>query len=159
MSAAQVRSRATRRAFVLGGGAALVVSGLVATKWYNVFADTSAADTLAPAEALELAQKRAAYLIDIRRPDEWQKTGIAAPALAMDLRQPDFFEKLKALRESDPNKPIILICARGVRSANMRQRLQEMQVDKVFDVPEGMLGSGAGAGWIARGLPLRSFPE
>jgi rhodanese-related sulfurtransferase len=93
-------------------------------------------------------------LIDIRRPDEWQATGTAKGAHRLDLRNPGFIDALSAIVAGDRTRPIALICARGVRSARIANLLTENGFASIIDVPEGMLGSSAGPGWIARGLPL-----
>jgi hypothetical protein len=41
----------------------------------------------------------------------------------------------------------------------MNKRLEAAGFDNILDVPEGMLGSGAGPGYIERGLPLRQATE
>jgi hypothetical protein len=41
----------------------------------------------------------------------------------------------------------------------MNTRLASAGFTDVLDVPEGMLGSGAGPGWIASALPLRAPTE
>lgn len=93
-------------------------------------------------------------LVDIRRPDEWQRTGVGEGALPLDMRRDDFIDALNAATSGDTSKPVALICARGVRSARMTQRLSDAGYTTLIDVPEGMLGSGAGPGWLAKGLPV-----
>lgn len=100
------------------------------------------------------AQAGQLLLVDIRRPDEWQASGSAAPAARLDMRRPDFAEALLALAHGDRAAPIALICARGVRSARTAARLRDAGFTRVSDVAEGMFGSRAGPGWIARGLPV-----
>jgi rhodanese-related sulfurtransferase len=94
-------------------------------------------------------------LIDIRRPDEWQATGIGQGAKPLDMRQDDFAGALLRLVEGNAAAPVALICARGVRSARLSTRLAGAGFGHVINVPEGMLGAAEGPGWIARGLPLR----
>lgn len=94
-------------------------------------------------------------LIDIRRPDEWEATGIPDGAQAIDMRRPDFTDALLAVADQDRSRPIALICARGVRSAKLGERLTAAGFQNVLNVPEGMLGSGAGPGWLALGLPVQ----
>jgi len=112
-----------------------------------------AAEVMTPPEALAAAEKGAILIVDIRRPDEWQRTGIAQYAVAIDLRDDEFFDRLAAARSS-ATQPIAVICARGVRSARMTKRLQEAGLGPLIDIPEGMLGSSAGPGWLDRGLPI-----
>lgn len=93
-------------------------------------------------------------MIDIRRPDEWARTGVGEGAVALDMRRPDFIDALLALTAGRRDQPVALICARGVRSRGMRKRLRSAGFTEVLDVPEGMLGSGAGPGWLASELPV-----
>ena len=93
-------------------------------------------------------------LVDIRRPDEWALTGVGQGAHPLDMRRDDFTAALSNLLQDNPDRPVALICARGVRSRFMVRKMQQAGFHTVLDVPEGMLGSGAGPGWIKRGLPV-----
>jgi len=151
------QSKPTRR-WVLGGAAASIAGGgaFFASKWFNVFADASGHGALTVEAAFQQAQDGQIYLIDIRRPDEWARTGIATPAIPLDMRRTDFETVLHAVFADNGMRPIALICARGVRSDRMNTRLEAAGFTQVLDVPEGMLGSGAGPGYIERNLPLRA---
>jgi len=146
----------TRRLFLAGGGAAVVGGGVFAAKWFNIFADASGNGMLSVADAYEQAEAGQIYLIDIRRPDEWQKTGVAVPAIPLDMRRKDFETVLRAVFAESGNKPVALICARGVRSDRMDNRLKAEGFSDIIDVPEGMLGSGAGPGYLKSDLPVRA---
>ncbi len=116
---------------------------------------TAMAETTLDAEtAFKRAEAEDLLLIDIRQPEEWSETGSAKGATRLDLRSPDFLDALAALSGGDRNRPIALICASGGRSARMARALTEAGFTSVLDVSEGMLGSSAGPGWIARGLPV-----
>ncbi|SCZ55179.1 Rhodanese-related sulfurtransferase [Epibacterium ulvae] len=93
-------------------------------------------------------------LVDIRTPREWAATGIAEGAHPIDMRRDDFVEALQGVVGENRSAPIALICARGVRSARMTIRLSEAGFNNIIDVPEGMLGSKAGPGWINSNLPV-----
>ncbi|WP_281991399.1 rhodanese-like domain-containing protein [Sulfitobacter geojensis] len=146
-------SRFARRGFLLGAGAAIGVAGLAGARWFNIAATVQERDLTAP-EALAAAQAGEILLVDIRRPDEWTRTGIGQGAVAIDMRRTDFIEVLLGHVGGRRDVPVALICARGVRSAKMSARLDAAGFTQVLDVPEGMSGSGAGPGWIKRGLPL-----
>ena len=105
-------------------------------------------------EAYELSMRGDIILIDVRTPGEWKKTGIGASARAISMHLPGFFDKINAAVRGDKSKAIALICARGNRSNRMQTALVERGYTNVIDVAEGMLGSRAGPGWIAKGLPL-----
>ncbi|WP_299154441.1 rhodanese-like domain-containing protein [uncultured Tateyamaria sp.] len=142
---------------MLGTGLAAVVGGgTFAATWFNIFADADAKGALSVEAADAQATKGEIYLIDIRRPDEWERTGVGQSAIPIDMRRKDFEATLQALYDKQGIRPVALICARGVRSDRMNTRLKAAGFTDILDVPEGMLGSGAGPGWIARDLPLRS---
>jgi rhodanese-related sulfurtransferase len=144
--------RVSRRAALLLCAGVLATGGAIAAQWYNILARNGAA-TLTPREAYAAAQRGDILLVDIRRPDEWARTGLAEGAMPIDMRRPDFAEKL-LMYAGTSDRAIALICARGVRSRQLSRQLGEAGFTNVIDVPEGMLGSGAGPGWIGAGLPL-----
>ena len=153
------RARLTRRTalgagVVALGGGALAWPALRDGFWAALTQDTGAAALAAP-DALERVRTGALVLVDIRRPDEWARTGIAEGALALDMRRADFAEALTAALGGNRSAPVAVICARGVRSAALANRLAAAGFTALIDVPEGMMGSRAGPGWLARGLPVR----
>jgi len=156
-AADQASSRVARRGFVLGAVAVLALGGFAYGRWYNVGASLEGGGALDVAEAHRAALSGDVILIDIRRPDEWRRTGVPEGAVALDMRRSDFIEALLAQTQGARDVPVALICARGVRSRGLGQRLAGAGFERVLDVPEGMLGSGAGAGWLARGLPVVAY--
>jgi len=114
--------------------------------------------TIAAPDAFAQAQAGKLTLIDIRRPDEWKQTGVAKDALQINMAHPQgtagFVDQVAAETGGDRNAPIGLICRTGNRSSHMQQALREAGFTQVYNINEGMAGSGAGPGWIARGLPL-----
>ena len=98
-------------------------------------------------------------LIDIRTPDEWDQSGVAAPAHLIDMQNKGFVRDLKALMAAHPGKPVAMICATGARSGFVTKRLAEYGFTGLIDVSEGMYGSAAGPGWLKRGLPVRKSAE
>jgi rhodanese-related sulfurtransferase len=151
-------SRITRRGLVVGGavvgGVGLLMLGAIGSvRWFNVSAQVSGGD-LSVSDALRAVQSGEITLVDIRRPDEWNATGVAKGAVPIDMRRDDFIDLLLAKTDGDTSAPVALICARGVRSARMSSRLKAAGFTRIIDVPEGMLGSGAGPGWLKSGLPV-----
>ena len=143
-----------RRA-VLAGGAALAATLAAAAGaggWARAMRPDETA-ALTPPEALAAMGAGTLVLVDVRRPDEWSLTGIAAGAVPIDMRRPDFVGAVTAARKGR-DVPVAVICARGVRSRRMAGALREAGLGSVVDVPEGMLGSRLGPGWLARGLPV-----
>ncbi|MFK7751353.1 MAG: rhodanese-like domain-containing protein [Sedimentitalea sp.] len=147
----------TRRR-LLGLGVVAIASGYVG--WRQL--------TAAPLYAGGSLEVRAAHksvtsgdvmLIDIRRPDEWKRTGTPQGAHLLDMRREDFASVLTEIAAGDTDRPIALICARGVRSARTSLRLSAAGFTNIIDVPEGMLGSRAGPGWLKQNLPTDVYPK
>ena len=63
---------------------------------------------------------------------------------------------LSTHRSQGPSDPIALICRTGNRTTQVQRYLQGQGFTNVYNVKEGMAGSGAGPGWIKRGLPVES---
>ena len=110
-----------------------------------------------PQQAFEQTKNNQIILVDIRRPDEWKNTGIPKGAMPIDMRDKNFVAKIKKLYQTH-NKPIALICAHGVRSKRLAKKIKEININ-VIDVPEGMLGSNHGPGWIKRKLPIKQLAQ
>lgn len=146
-----------------GLGVVVLVSGLVASPSQAQVTPASPAapaalDTLSAVQAHERAQAGEVTLIDIRQPEEWRQTGVALGVKRVSMRQPGggqaFAQGIYEAAGRDLDAPIVLICRTGSRTSRLVPLLKEMGFTNVVDVPEGMLGSRAGPGWIARGLPV-----
>jgi len=167
MTDAQIRSRLTLSRLLVGLAtflATVAVAGVLwmvlapVSFWAILTPDYTGAD-LSVTRAHEQAIAGEITLIDIRRPDEWRKTGVGEGAAPLDMRRKDFTKALRVLVGGDLDRSVALICARGVRSAKMSKRLNEAGFTRIIDVPEGMLGSRAGPGWLASKLPTRPYRE
>ncbi|MBK1734799.1 peptidylprolyl isomerase [Halorhodospira abdelmalekii] len=109
-------------------------------------------------ELAELAAE-GVTLIDIRRPDEWQQTGVVEGSYlltAFDWRGrfvPDFPEQLAQLVERD--EPFMIICRVGNRTAFLARALAEqLDYEQVYNITEGITD------WIADGRTVtRACPE
>ena len=134
----------------------VALASLAALTLIPAFAATglemSAPDALAQLKAGKL------ILVDIRTPDEWKQTGVAQGAVRLDMQHPKgapgFMEDLLKLTKGDKNAPVALICRTGNRTTQVQRYLEAQGFTQVFNVREGMAGSGAGPGWIKRGLPV-----
>lgn len=142
--------RPSRRAML--GAIVLVAGGAAGYGW--VMRRPFAGAAMSAPEAHRAAGAGEIWLVDIRRPDEWARTGVPEHAQPIDMRRADFTAALARLRAVDPDRPVALICARGVRSSQLAARLDAAGIGRVVDVPEGMLGAPSGPGWLARGLPV-----
>lgn len=148
-----------RRAFIGAGALSLLsAGGFVAADGQNLFYTALTEDfpggILSAPEAHTKAVAGEITLIDIRRPDEWERTGSGEGAHRIDLRVENFAALVQEAAGGDLNAPVALICARGVRSARTSNQLLAAGFSNIIDVPEGMLGSAAGPGWLERGLPV-----
>lgn len=99
---------------------------------------------LTPAQATQLINREDAQVIDVREQSEWAKGRIAGsrhiPVGQLDQRIGDL-EKFK-------ERPLIVVCASGMRSASACSTLRKAGFEKVF-----ALDGGIGA-WEQAGLPL-----
>lgn len=99
-------------------------------------------------------------LVDIRRPEEWRQTGVAQGAKRINMLHPKglqgFAQELYASVGQDLNAPIVLICRTGNRTSRLQPILKQAGFTNIRHVPEGMVGSRAGPGWIKRGLPIEA---
>lgn len=112
------------------------------------------------ADAFALAETGEITLIDIRRPEEWRQTGVAKGVNTINMLHPQglpgFAREVYATVGNDLDAPIVLICRTGNRTSRLQPILTEMGFTNVRHVPEGMIGSRSGPGWIARGLPVEA---
>ena len=116
----------------------------------------NAGPILSAPEAFEKSRAGEITLIDIRTPREWRQTGIATGALPIDMTKKSFVQEILAAVDGNKDAPIGIICRTGNRTTYTQKALQEMGFTEVYNVKEGMAGSGAGPGWIQRGLPVEA---
>lgn len=110
-------------------------------------------------QAYTALQEDRIRLLDIRSPKEWRETGVAQGAWPVSMHDIRFTTRLGTARELAESRPIALICATGNRSGLVTRALRMAGHDDLVDVPEGMLGSSAGPGWIKAGLPVVSMDD
>ncbi len=103
---------------------------------------------IAPREARE-RQSTGALLVDVREADE-QALGMARDALALPGST---LAEQAAVRLSDHDAELLLICARGRRSLLAAETLRTLGYARVTSVAGGM------ARWQAEGLPLAGAAE
>lgn len=136
---------------------------LLLTLLLSVGCSQAAGPSLTPGEALAKAKAGEITLIDIRTPREWRQTGVAPVAKRIDMQDPKgptaFLSNVMEAVDGDKTAPIALICRTGNRSGYMQQQLESVGFTNVYNVPEGMMGSKAGPGWIQRGLPVEPCPN
>lgn len=140
----------TRRAVL----ASIISAPIMGVGFYAVSGEDIPKTNLSPTEAHIAIQAGDIILIDVRQPQEWNDTGVAPGARLIDMRRTDFITQIRKLRDENPDTPIGFICARGVRSHNVSTWAAKAGIGNLIDIPEGMLGSRAGPGWLGRGLPV-----
>ncbi len=117
----------------------------------------AAAQTISAPEAWEAARAGKLTIIDIRTPPEWKQTRVAQGAQLIDMLHPGgpvgFMNEVLAKVGGDKTAPIALICRTGNRTAQVLRYLRAQGFTNAVHIPEGMAGSAAGPGWLARGLP------
>jgi rhodanese-related sulfurtransferase len=102
--------------------------------------------TLTPAQAVHMINRENAVIIDIREQEAFRKAHIidSVRAAADDFTQKRM-EKYK-------NKPLILVCTRGMQAANLAPTL------KAQGFTEVMVLAGGISAWQEAGLPLVKKP-
>ena len=111
-----------------------------------------------PAELLD-AQERGAVVIDIRREEEWQQTGIIAGAETLTAFEagggvhPGFLDGFRALAPS-PDTPIMLYCRSGNRTASLGNALiEQLGFTNVTHLSDGITG------WLGDGRETEAYAE
>jgi rhodanese-related sulfurtransferase len=153
------RTMMTRRCVVAAAGRVVAAAPV----WLAMANAAAAGDgVLSAGAAQRMVADGAVTLIDVRTPQEWRRTGIAAGAKRADILDRDgiegFIGAVLAAVEGDRRRPVALICARGFRSTRAQALLHKRGFATVYNVREGMLGRDGAKGWIAAGLPLEPCP-
>ncbi len=116
--------------------------------------------TLATAEViatspqqLQQLQQQNAVLIDIRRADEWQRSGMIAGSHGVTFfdgaGQYDIQAWLAEYRQRvKAGQPVVLICRSGRRTAAIGRMLEAHGIAQVYHL------SGGIRGWLQAGQPL-----
>lgn len=108
---------------------------------------------LSPAEAAKLVADGKAVLVDVREPNEWADTGVAAPAALLPKSEFDagLAGDWQAFLAKVGDKQIITYCRSGRRSAAVAEALAA-KGHKVAN-------AGGFQGWQDAGLPTRRPTE
>ena len=114
--------------------------------------------SLSVREAHEAAKAGKLVLVDIRTPEEWADTGVPEGAIKLDMTGSAFEVRLAALKLDHPGKPIALICRTGNRTSTLQKTLAGRGWKELVDVRGGLLGNPRDKGWLAEGLPVKSYP-
>lgn len=81
-----------------------------------------------------LTKDKTVQLVDVRTPEEYAAGHIEGARL-IDFYDADFAARIGQL---DKNKPVMVYCAAGGRSASAAEQLNKMGFKKVYDLAGGM---------------------
>ena len=106
-------------------------------------AAAAVARNIAPADALSLVKARPnLYLLDVRTPQEFQQARIAgAQLIPID-------QVMQRVGELPQNRPILVYCAVGSRSAQVFSFLARRGYTEVYNLDGGIYA------WAAKGYPV-----
>ncbi len=104
-------------------------------------------------EQLKTMLEQDVPIYDVRRPEEWRKTGVVEDSRLLTFvdksgrLKPDFLPRFTA--EVDKNQPVILICRTGNRTDTLARHLVEkLGYTQVYNVRDGITR------WIAEKQPV-----
>ena len=104
-------------------------------------------------EQLKTMLQQGTPVYDIRRPEEWQQTGVVADSQLLTFVDdrgrmlPDFMHRFTSTVGKDD--PVILICRTGSRTSTLARHLVEhMGYTQVYNVHDGITR------WIRDGQPV-----
>ena len=102
---------------------------------------------------LQELQSQNVPIYDVRRPEEWRKTGVVAGSRLLTFVDdngrmlPDFLTSFSA--QVGKNDPVILICRTGSRTNTLGHLLADkLGYTQVYNVRRGITG------WVAEKLPV-----
>lgn len=94
-------------------------------------------------EQLKTMLEQGVPIYDVRRPEEWQKTGVVKGSHLLTFvdksgrLKPNFLPQFTA--ETDKNKPVILICRTGNRTDTLaRYLVDKLGYTQVYNVRDGI---------------------
>lgn len=124
----------------------------------SLFVSRSYADvTEIDNDKLEQLRANGVAIVDVRRQDEWEHTGVIAGSHRFTFFDEKgrydakaWLEKLDAVVE--PDQPVVLICARGVRSAKIADLLDKrLGYTHVHNVTKGIVA------WLGEKRPVEKI--
>ncbi len=155
-----MRSAVFTKFGALGLVALLIVTATGLWAWQTRYAMSgNQGNFLEVRQAHKRAKSGEIVLVDVRRPNEWRASGVPASGHAITMHQNNstFLRQLLAATGGDKSKSLALICATGGRTTWLQARLRKAGFTNLINVTEGMMGSGYGAGWLKKGLPIRKW--
>ncbi|WNY22747.1 Sulfurtransferase [Methanimicrococcus hongohii] len=98
-----------------------------------------------PENIQKIIAEKDVNLADVRSSQERASDGYITGSVLIDLRSPDFDQKLNAL---DKDKTLVLYCHAGNRSATAAQKAVDAGFKDVYMIEGGITG------WKSHGLPV-----
>ena len=98
-----------------------------------------------PEKIQALIAEKDVNFVDVRSPQERNSDGYIAGSSDIDIRSPDFDQKLSAL---DKNKIVVFYCHAGNRSATASQKADNAGFKDVYMIEGGI------SAWKSHGLPV-----
>jgi len=101
---------------------------------------------VSPEEMETLLELDDVQLVDVRTPEEYED-GYIVNSQNIDYKSPTFDEDINQL---DKNKPVLLYCRTGRKSAKCAEKLKEAGFIKIYDLEGGI------SKWKHEGLELKT---
>lgn len=112
----------------------VVLVCVVLSAWTCKQQNEGTVKVISPEEAQSLLQMDNVQLVDVRTSKEFDE-GYIPLAQNIDFRSPTFNEDISKL---DKEKPVILYCKSGGRSAKCAEKLSEAGFVKIYDIDGGI---------------------
>ena len=130
----------------------------------GISAPSMAASIVSAGIAAVAAENGETTIVDVRSPNEWRRTGIAAGAQTVTIHNhlgiKGFVKAMERAVAGNKHRSLSLICAAGVRSAQAYRILTAAGFTNLKNIAEGMTGHPvSGPGWIKHGLPISTCTE
>lgn len=106
----------------------------------------SAINVVSAEEMKALIEMDDVQLVDVRTKEEYELEHLDK-AQNIDVRSPDFDQQITKL---DKNKPVLLYCKSGMRSAECAEKLKDAGFVKIYDL------SGGITKWKYAGFPTKT---
>jgi len=107
-------------------------------------------------DELQIMLENKVHIYDVRRPDEWQQTGVIEGSHLLTLAdangqvKPDFLSRFTT--EINKDDAVILICRTGNRTSKLARHLAEvLGYTNVFNVDDGITQ------WIRENRPVKNI--
>ncbi|MFD1063317.1 rhodanese-like domain-containing protein [Winogradskyella litorisediminis] len=107
---------------------------LLSTSCVDKAADSSDVKLVTAAEMKSILELEDVQLVDVRSAEEYEEVRIKN-AQNIDFNSPTFDDDVEKL---DKNKPVVLYCKGGGRSAKCAKKLQDAGFKKIYDLQGGI---------------------